>query len=133
MRSPLMHVHAYVAPRSDVERMLAEIWREALGVGQMGVTDNFFELGGRSLMAMRVVGRIRTRWAVPLTARDVFEHPTVAQLAERLETTGRASQPSSEIVAIRRGAGSTSSAGERIDRLSPNARHATHLDASHES
>ncbi len=77
----------FVAPQSDTERRLAEIWEELLDVRPVGVRDPFFDLGGNSLLAMRMVSRIRTsegfRGAVSI--RDVFVHQTIAELARLLD------------------------------------------------
>jgi amino acid adenylation domain-containing protein len=78
----------YVAPRSDVERSLAEIWASVLRLDRVGVHDDFFGLGGHSLMATQVVSRLRTELGVDLPLQTLFEHPTVAALAEEIETVG---------------------------------------------
>jgi tyrocidine synthetase-3 len=72
-----------VAPRSDLERLLAEIWAEVLEIeaAAMGVHDNFFEIGGHSLKAMRVVSQIRRQLDLELPVRSLFTAPTVAELA----------------------------------------------------
>ena len=75
----------FVAPRTPVEETLAEIWRETLGVGQVGVESNFFDLGGHSLLATRVVTQIRERFGVELPLRVLFESPTIAGLAQHLD------------------------------------------------
>ncbi|WP_344591675.1 amino acid adenylation domain-containing protein, partial [Actinomadura vinacea] len=71
---------AYVEPRTEVERVLAEVWTQVLGVEQVGVEDNFFELGGDSIMSIQVVARARER-SVHITVVQVFDHQTVAGLA----------------------------------------------------
>ena len=71
----------YVAPRTPVEEMLAQIWAEVLGVERVGIHDNFFELGGHSLMAIRVVSRLRDAFSVELPVRVLFEAPSMAELA----------------------------------------------------
>jgi amino acid adenylation domain-containing protein/non-ribosomal peptide synthase protein (TIGR01720 family) len=71
---------APVAPRDDRERALAAIWREVLRVEQVGLEDNFFALGGDSILCIQVVSRAR-RAGLVLTPRQIFEHPTIAQLA----------------------------------------------------
>ncbi|MGW1606865.1 amino acid adenylation domain-containing protein, partial [Streptomyces eurythermus] len=73
-----------VAPRTERERVLAAIWAEVLGVDAVGVTDDFFDLGGESLLAARVLARIRDELGVRLTLRDVFTARTVAALAPLL-------------------------------------------------
>lgn len=74
----------YVAPDTDIERRLVAIWSELLGVDGIGVHDDFFELGGHSLMATRVLSRIGESLGVRLALRDVFDAPTVQQLAQRV-------------------------------------------------
>jgi amino acid adenylation domain-containing protein len=76
----------YVAPRTEVEEIVAGIWATLLGVPQVGRYDNFFQLGGHSLLATRVVSRVRDTFHVELTVRSLFEHPTVNQLATDIET-----------------------------------------------
>ena len=69
-------------PAGPVERTLAEIWREVLGVQQIGRNDNFFDLGGNSLQATQVILRVRTKFRLELPMRHLFEAPTLAGLAE---------------------------------------------------
>jgi amino acid adenylation domain-containing protein len=75
---------AFVAARSPVERRLAEIWCQVLGLERVGVHDNFFELGGHSLLATKVVSRIRAVVGTELPLRRIFESPTVSELAKIL-------------------------------------------------
>ena len=77
---------AYVAPRTPAEERLAVIWTDLLGIERLGVEDNFFELGGHSLLATRLVSRLREAFQINVPLRNVFEAPTVAALARRLET-----------------------------------------------
>ncbi|MCP4661664.1 MAG: amino acid adenylation domain-containing protein, partial [bacterium] len=72
---------ALVAPRTPEEELLADIWAELLGVGEVGVDDDFFELGGHSLLATQVISRVREAFRVELSLLRVFEAPTVAGLA----------------------------------------------------
>ncbi|MGY9063719.1 non-ribosomal peptide synthase/polyketide synthase [Streptomyces sp. CAS3] len=71
---------AHRAPSTDTERLLAGIWAELLGVERVGVDDNFFMLGGDSILSIQVVSRARAA-GLTLTPRDLFRHPTVAELA----------------------------------------------------
>ncbi|MDR0416453.1 MAG: amino acid adenylation domain-containing protein, partial [Propionibacteriaceae bacterium] len=73
---------ASLAPRDSLEACLAELFAEALGVAAVGVDDDFFASGGHSLRAAALAGRIGTAVGVPVTLREVFAHPTVAELAE---------------------------------------------------
>ena len=69
-----------IAPRTDVERRIARIWGDVLGVADVGAEDNFFVLGGDSILSMQVVSRMR-RDGLHLSTRDLFSHQTVAELA----------------------------------------------------
>jgi amino acid adenylation domain-containing protein len=76
----------YVAPRTHVEKAIVEIWAKVLGKEQVGIDDNFFELGGHSLLATQLVSRIRDAFQIDLSVRNLFEAPTVGQLARYIET-----------------------------------------------
>jgi amino acid adenylation domain-containing protein/non-ribosomal peptide synthase protein (TIGR01720 family) len=79
----------FVAPRTPAEELVASIWAEVLRVERVGATDGFFALGGHSLLATRVVTRVRQVFGVELPVRALFEGPTVAELAERIEAMRR--------------------------------------------
>src|ERR1051326_542244 len=68
-------------PRTEVERVLAGIWGEVLGVKQVGIHDNFFELGGDSILSIQVITRAREA-GLGLQPRQMFERQTIAELAE---------------------------------------------------
>ncbi|HEX2264347.1 MAG TPA: condensation domain-containing protein, partial [Pseudonocardiaceae bacterium] len=72
---------AYVPPRSNVERVLAQIWADVLETEHVGVEDNFFELGGDSILTIQVISRLRSALGVQMSPRAVFSNPTVAGLA----------------------------------------------------
>jgi acyl-coenzyme A synthetase/AMP-(fatty) acid ligase/acyl carrier protein len=76
----------HVAPTTEVERELAEMWREILHTDRVSMTDNFFDVGGHSLLATRLVSFVRERLEVALPLQAVFEHPTAGELAAVIET-----------------------------------------------
>jgi len=71
-----------VAPRTQVERTLAEIWKEVLAVREVGVHDDFLELGGDSLSAIRIVNRVNRAFGMEFSVRVIFDAPTVADMAD---------------------------------------------------
>jgi amino acid adenylation domain-containing protein len=75
----------FMSPRTSTEKVLAGLWAEILGLEQIGIQDNFFALGGHSLLATQVISRMRDAFRIALPLRSLFESPTVAGLAERLE------------------------------------------------
>jgi amino acid adenylation domain-containing protein len=83
---------AFARPRTSTEEMLAGIWWAVLGVKQIGVHDNFFALGGHSLLAAQVISRVRNAFQVELPLRDLFDAPTVAGLAQRIDAAVRGAQ-----------------------------------------
>jgi non-ribosomal peptide synthetase component F len=70
----------YVAPRNEREEKLAGIWSQVLGLEQVGVHDNFFELGGDSIIIIKIIGKM-TQIGFEVTAKQIHDHPTVAELA----------------------------------------------------
>jgi amino acid adenylation domain-containing protein len=78
---------SYVAPRDREEQALAGIWAEVLGVTRVGIHNNFFELGGHSLKATQVVSNIQRNFHIQIDLRDLFNHPTIAELAPRLRSS----------------------------------------------
>ncbi|MFD7657749.1 amino acid adenylation domain-containing protein, partial [Actinosynnema sp. NPDC059797] len=73
-----------VAPRDDVERVLADIWAEVLGVPEVGVHDDFFALGGHSLLAAKALARVHGAFSVAVPIGRMFAAPTVAGVAAAL-------------------------------------------------
>ncbi len=80
----------FVAPRTAAEQQLAAIWSEVLHLERVGAQDNFFDLGGHSLLAVQVVSRINRELNLSIPLRDLFEAPTLAALAQRVEAARQA-------------------------------------------
>jgi len=78
--------NVFADPRTPVEVLLGNIWAEVLKLDKVGIHDNFFQLGGHSLLAMQVISRIRNSFSVEVPLRDVFECPTIALLAQRVQS-----------------------------------------------
>jgi amino acid adenylation domain-containing protein len=76
---------AVVGPRTGTEKALAAIWARLLGVEAVGVHDDLFDLGAHSLMAMKALTEMRDAFEVSLSLRNLFEHPTIAGLAEAID------------------------------------------------
>ncbi|HEY4563131.1 MAG TPA: phosphopantetheine-binding protein, partial [Thermoanaerobaculia bacterium] len=81
----------YLAPRSELEEQVAAVWRQVLGVAEVGVHDSFLELGGDSLLATRLMARLREELAVELPMDRLFAQPTVAAVADAVVETRAAS------------------------------------------
>ncbi|HEX6002391.1 MAG TPA: phosphopantetheine-binding protein, partial [Burkholderiales bacterium] len=74
-----------VAPRSEPEHLVARVFREVLQRADISVHDNFFDLGGDSIMAARLMARLRAASGTDLPLRTLFERPTIAGLAEAMD------------------------------------------------
>ena len=81
---------AFVASRTSVEELLAGIWSQVLNLERVGIHDNFFHLGGHSLLATQVMSRVYKTFQIELPLRCLFELPTIAGLAEHIETAIKA-------------------------------------------
>jgi aryl carrier-like protein len=77
--------HVDEPPRGRTEEMLASIWMDVLQLKHVGAHDNFFERGGHSLLAMRVLSRVRATFGIDLPMVRMFEHPTIAALARCID------------------------------------------------
>ncbi|HKV91321.1 MAG TPA: amino acid adenylation domain-containing protein [Candidatus Angelobacter sp.] len=79
------NVALYVGPRTETERTLAGIWRQILGLERTGIHDNFFDNGGDSILLTRVAARVRAVCDVELPLRELFNTPTIAELARTVD------------------------------------------------
>jgi len=73
-------------PRNDVEKKIAEIWQEVLGVEQVGIDEDFFALGGHSLLATQIMARVEDFFSTKIPLSKLFESPTVAAMARSIES-----------------------------------------------
>jgi len=71
----------FVAPRTPVEKTLAEIWEYVLDIDEVGIHDNSLELGGHSLMATQIISRVIRKFQVEVSVKSLFDSPTVADMA----------------------------------------------------
>jgi aryl carrier-like protein len=80
---------AMESPRTPMQELMASVWADVLGCDRVGLHEQFFAIGGQSLLAMQVVARLRAlNPGLTITPRDLFDHPTVAALAERVAARG---------------------------------------------
>ncbi|XXZ41221.1 amino acid adenylation domain-containing protein [Sorangium sp. So ce327] len=93
---------SYIAPRSELERTLAQSWSEVLRVERVGAHDNFFELGGHSLLAVRMMQALGRALGEPQPLALVFQHQTLAELAEAIGRRARR-DPLETLVPMRTG------------------------------
>ncbi len=78
----------YIAPEGPVEEALAAIWRDLLGVGEIGADDSFFDLGGHSLIAVRLFASVKKTWGVDFPISVLFEAPTIRKIAGMIDASG---------------------------------------------
>ncbi|MBU2099173.1 MAG: AMP-binding protein, partial [Gammaproteobacteria bacterium] len=76
---------AYVAPQTETEQLLCDIWQELLELPRVGVTDNFFHVGGHSLSGMRLISRINQHFGIQLSLRMLFVHQEPGALARVID------------------------------------------------
>lgn len=76
----------YVEPKTETERRVTAAWQEMLGVSPIGIHDPFFDLGGHSLLAIHLVSKLREEFHVDIPVQALFEAPTAAQLAKRIDS-----------------------------------------------
>jgi phthiocerol/phenolphthiocerol synthesis type-I polyketide synthase E len=82
----------YVAPGGDIEGEIAAIWREEIGIDQVGTADDFFALGGDSLIAIKLMARLRSALQVPIDIGTLYSAPTISALSEHVAALRWAAQ-----------------------------------------
>ena len=75
---------AYVSPRNEIERKVADIWQKVLNVEKVGIQDNFFDLGGHSLKVLQVYSKLRELFPDKLVMTDLFKYPTISSISRYL-------------------------------------------------
>ncbi|MEO7077790.1 MAG: condensation domain-containing protein, partial [Rhodococcus sp. (in: high G+C Gram-positive bacteria)] len=91
--APVKVEREFLAPRTDSEILVAEVFSTVFDLDRVGADEDFFDLGGNSLVATRVVGRINERAGTSLPVRSLFDSPTVAGIAVALDTADRSQLP----------------------------------------
>lgn len=86
----------HVAPHTEIERLIADVWAEALQCADIGVHDDFFQLGGHSLQVARAINKIQQLTGLTVDLREFFAAPTVAGLADHLTKQFAALEQSAE-------------------------------------
>ena len=81
-QAPIKKSAGSAAPSSDLEKKIAAIWQEALGIPSIGSNDNFFDLGGHSLLMVQVHGKLKETLEANLSLVDLFRYPTISSLAK---------------------------------------------------
>ncbi|MEO5655363.1 MAG: amino acid adenylation domain-containing protein, partial [Nitrosospira sp.] len=90
---PEIRNEGFVLPHAPAEAKLVAIWEEILGIGHIGIRDNFFILGGHSLLATQVMSRLRDEFGVEVPLQQIFETPTIADLASVVTTAQAENTP----------------------------------------
>ncbi|MFL6603398.1 MAG: phosphopantetheine-binding protein, partial [Steroidobacteraceae bacterium] len=90
----------YVAPRTEMERILAGIWAQVLRIDQVGVHDNFFELGGHSLLGTKLIAKLTETLGVRLPVVAIFQYPTIRQMVNAVQSLRKTDEERSDLERI---------------------------------
>ncbi len=88
--------NAYAPPENEIEALIIDVWQQLLGIDQLGIHDNFFDLGGNSLIALKVISRLKQALQMDIPVVSLFEGPTAHALAEMLSQQQNGQQPAYE-------------------------------------
>jgi acyl carrier protein len=91
---------SYTAPRNELETLLVELWQGTFRIQEIGIADNFFELGGHSLLAVQLLKNMNQTFSSKITLKDLFDGPTIAQLAAKISGTPANSDDAAELEAL---------------------------------
>jgi thioesterase domain-containing protein/acyl carrier protein len=103
--APVFAATSFQAAQTPIEKTIAEVFAEVLGLDRVGVDDDFFALGGDSLSAMRLIAAIKTALEIDLSVPTVFEAPTVRKLSQRLQSDTTSGQEIAPIQPLKNGTG----------------------------
>ncbi|MFZ2176923.1 MAG: non-ribosomal peptide synthetase, partial [Rhodococcus sp. (in: high G+C Gram-positive bacteria)] len=78
----------YVAPKTELEQHIAQVWQQLLGIEKLGVNDNFFDLGGHSLLIVKGRGKLQESLGRDISIVELFQYPTIGSLAKHLGENG---------------------------------------------
>jgi len=95
----------FVAPQNELEKTIAALWCDLLGLDRVGTKDNFFDLGGHSLLATQLISRLRASFSLDIPVRALFENPTIAELGaviKSMESRGDSKVQEARIVRVPR-------------------------------
>lgn len=96
----IMAMSEYKEPKTEIEKIIVQVFQEILLVKRVGMDDNFFELGGHSLRATRAVNMLNAQLECNVTVKDLFNHPTPAELAEMVENKKELSHENYERIPV---------------------------------
>jgi amino acid adenylation domain-containing protein len=88
--------NTYVAPQTEIEQTIAQIWQEVLQVEKVGIYDNFFDLGGHSLLVLQVQSKLQTILKRSVSVTDLFQYPNISALAHYFSQTSHHQTPQAE-------------------------------------
>jgi amino acid adenylation domain-containing protein len=91
---------SYAAPRNEMETLLVDLWQGTFRIQEIGIADNFFELGGHSLLAVQLLKNMNQTFSSKITLKDLFDGPTVEQLAAKISGTPDDSDDAAELEAL---------------------------------
>ena len=90
----------YVAPLTELEKQLADIWQELLGIGRIGINDDFFRMGGNSILTIKLANRISYDTKLKVQIADIFKHPTINRLVSNCSDPIAIAIPKTEIAKV---------------------------------
>jgi aryl carrier-like protein len=100
-REARVEASAGAVPQTELEKQIAAVWREVLGVEALGVDESFFEVGGSSLLIVKLHTHLKARTGLDIPVVDLFRYPTIAAQAKHASALGAVKPPPPERDAVR--------------------------------